>query len=162
MGANADGDKVYKRVTILVEGAECKVPSISFKDASVAVWGATILSEEAANAGSISDLFTNTAAEACPTTIALETAEGTALSAAELAVVSVAEDGKVSLALSKFTETFGGRIKVNTGFDLPIYKDFSVAREKTYRQTAGACVAKSTIKEFKEETSVKTEAGCEA
>lgn len=55
----------------MVVGAECTVPSISYNDASVAVLSAETLSEEAADAGSIADLFTNTAKETCSTTIAL-------------------------------------------------------------------------------------------
>lgn len=159
--ANVAGDMVYKRVTLVVVGAECIVPSISYNDASVAVLSAEILSEEAADAGSIADLFTNTATETCSTTIALETNEGAALSEAQTNVVSVAADGKVTIALSEFTESFGGRIKVNTGFDIPIYKPFRVAKKKTYRKTLGACVAKSTIKEFKEAKGVQTEAQCQ-
>lgn len=74
--------------------------------------------EATASGGSITDLFTNkeVVGSTCEATIELEGADGKELTAAQKAVLTMAEDGKVTLGLANFRESFSGRVKVNTAF----------------------------------------------
>jgi hypothetical protein len=44
------------------------------------------------------------------------------------------------LNYSEFTGSFSGRVKINTGFNWPLYKPFKVMRDRSYQNTgSGFC-----------------------
>jgi len=114
------GPKVFKLVTFVAAGAKCKAPTLALTDEKTALFEIPFLSAEAtASGGSITDLFTNkeVVGSTCEATIELQGPQGEELTAAQKAVLTMAEDGKVTLGLANFREPFSGRVKVNTGFE---------------------------------------------
>jgi len=64
----------------------------------------------------------------------------------------------VTVNQALFREGFSGRVKVNTGFDMPLYKDFMLLKRNTYRETKGPCATEE--KGATDESDEKTQEGC--